>query len=282
MKHLIFTSLAIFYATFITSAQTFQGKAIYMSKTIIDETKIQDKKMSAELQEKLQQALKKAFEKTFTLDFNKEESIYMSEQTLDKPQALKGGVTVSVRNSNDNNLLYKNIKTNLVLTEDESMDGKNYLINDVLQKYDWKILGETKKIGGYNCLKATAIEKVTAEDLARYADFKKQQATKPSYLGIMDEPKDKNIVAWFTNEIPVSHGPDGYWGLPGLILEVTKGKTILLCSKVIINPKDKKEIKAPTKGKKISKKDFTAKEKKLFDSMKDENGIMTQKFTQQN
>lgn len=282
MKHLIFTSLAIFYATFITSAQTFQGKAIYMSKTIIDETKIQDKKMSAELQEKLQQALKKAFEKTFTLDFNKEESIYMSEQTLDKPQAMKGGVTVSVRNSNDNNLLYKNIKTNVVLTEDESMDGKNYLINDVLQKYDWKILGETKKIGGYNCLKATAIEKVTAEDLARYADFKKQQATKPSYLGIMDEPKDKNIVAWFTNEIPVSHGPDGYWGLPGLILEVTKGKTILLCSKVIINPKDKKEIKAPTKGKKISKIDFTAKEKKLFDSMKDENGIMTQKFTQQN
>ena len=114
MKHLIFTSLAIFYATFITSAQTFQGKAIYMSKTIIDETKIQDKKMSAELQEKLQQALKKAFEKTFTLDFNKEESIYMSEQTLDKPQAMKGGVTVSVRNSNDNNLLYKNIKTNVV------------------------------------------------------------------------------------------------------------------------------------------------------------------------
>ena len=282
MKHLIFTSLAIFYATFITSAQTFQGKAIYMSKTIIDETKIQDKKMSAELQEKLQQALKKAFEKTFTLDFNKEESIYMSEQTLDKPQAMKGGVTVSVRNSNDNNLLYKNIKTNVVLTEDESMDGKNYLINDVLQKYDWKILGETKKIGGYNCLKATAIEKVTAEDLARYADFKKQQATKPSYLGIMDEPKDKNIVAWFTNEIPVSHGPDGYWGLPGLILEVTKGKTILLCSKVIINPKDKREINVPTKGKKISKIDFTAKEKKLFDSMKDENGIMTQKFTQQN
>lgn len=57
-------------------------------------------------------------------------------------------------------------------------------------------------------------------------------------------------------EIPVSNGPENYFGLPGLILEVSAGKTILLCSKVAINIKDKKEIKAPTKGKVVSQKEY--------------------------
>jgi GLPGLI family protein len=54
----------------------------------------------------------------------------------------------------------------------------------------------------------------------------------------------------------VSHGPEGYWGLPGLILEVNDGKTVLLCSKVVLNPKVKAEIKAPSKGKVISQKEY--------------------------
>ena len=40
--------------------------------------------------------------------------------------------------------------------------------------------------------------------------------------------------------------------LPGLILEVNDGKTTILCLKVVVNLKEKVEIKAPTKGEKIS------------------------------
>jgi GLPGLI family protein len=36
--------------------------------------------------------------------------------------------------------------------------------------------------------------------------------------------------------------------LPGLILEVNDGRTVV-CVKVILNPKVKTDIKAPTKGK---------------------------------
>jgi GLPGLI family protein len=49
--------------------------------------------------------------------------------------------------------------------------------------------------------------------------------------------------------------------LPGLILEVNDGKTVILCSKVVLNSKTKAEIKAPTKGKEISK-EFEKKKKK--------------------
>ena len=49
---------------------------------------------------------------------------------------------------------------------------------------------------------------------------------------------------------------ENYWGLPSLILEVNDGKTVILCSKVVLNPKVKTEIKASTKGKVTTQKKF--------------------------
>ena len=57
-------------------------------------------------------------------------------------------------------------------------------------------------------------------------------------------------------DIPISQGPGEYWGLPGLILEVSEGRTAILCSKITINPKEKIAIEAPKKGKKISQKEY--------------------------
>jgi GLPGLI family protein len=73
------------------------------------------------------------------------------------------------------------------------------------------------------------------------------------------------IEAWYTLQIPVSNGPAEYWGLPGLILEVSAGDTTMLCSKIILNPKDKVAIVAPDKGKEITKNDYqkTIQEKML-------------------
>ena len=64
------------------------------------------------------------------------------------------------------------------------------------------------------------------------------------------------VEAWYTPQVPVSHGPLEYWGLPGLILEVSAGKTTMLCSKITLNPAEKIEIKAPAKGKEVSKQEY--------------------------
>jgi GLPGLI family protein len=69
-------------------------------------------------------------------------------------------------------------------------------------------------------------------------------------------PKEITITAWYCPEIPVSHGPEEYNGLPGLIMEVTDGKTILLCSSITLNVKEKVEIKAPTNGSKVTQKEY--------------------------
>ena len=73
---------------------------------------------------------------------------------------------------------------------------------------------------------------------------------------LREDEKEITITAWYTPEIPVSQGPEGYWGLPGLILEVNDGKTTILCSKVVLNPKEKADIKAPATGKEVSQKEY--------------------------
>lgn len=57
------------------------------------------------------------------------------------------------------------------------------------------------------------------------------------------------MTAWYTPEIPVNQGPENYWGLPGLILEINDGTTTILCSKIVLNAKEKVEIKPSKKEK---------------------------------
>ena len=118
------------------------------------------------------------------------------------------------------------------------------------------------------CFKATAMQKASKTDFRNFRMKKKDDekdkkepasAEKSKTTNFMNEgemPKEVEVVAWYTPEIPVSQGPESYYGLPGLILEVSAGKTTILCSKVVMNVKDKKEIKAPTKGKPVTQKEF--------------------------
>ena len=45
----------------------------------------------------------------------------------------------------------------------------------------------------------------------------------------------------FTPEIPVSTGPAMYGGLPGLILEIGDDNRVMICTKVVLNPDEKKK-----------------------------------------
>ena len=66
----------------------------------------------------------------------------------------------------------------------------------------------------------------------------------------------ETITAWYTPQIPVSHGPAEYGGLPGLILELTNDRTVMLCTKVVMNPEKRIEISEPTKGEFVTKGEF--------------------------
>ena len=150
--------------------------------------------------------------------------------------------------------------------------GKCYMANlfgkvsDSLPVIKWTLGTETKKIGEYTCYKATGVVPTDKSNLMNYKPkegmeekLKEKDAEElknTNFLDMVEMPEDKTITAWYTPEIPVSQGPENYWGLPGLILEVADDKTVLLCSKIVLNPKEKKEIKAPNKGEKVTQAEF--------------------------
>lgn len=261
--------------TGICKSQEFQGKAEYFSKRIIKD-KIEKsvkpvKEMDPEFDKLFQEALKKASEKQYLLTFNKSEALYEEKQELDKPDAASQGMKVMVSFS-DGGKKYMNAK-DLKSTIEDEIFGKEFLIEEPLVRPDWKLIDESKKIGDYNCFKAELLIPVTEKEKKEYEEFLKKEEIKPA-LFKMDKPEDKVVTAWYTPEIPVSFGPNNYWGLPGLILEINEGESIILCSKVTLSNKEKSKIKVPITGQKVSQDEFDKIKKKKEDSMRNEDGVI--------
>ena len=247
-------------------AQEFQGMAVYESKTSTSDFKSRmegNREMTPDMQKRIEERMKKMFEKTFILNFDKSASIYKEEERLDAPGQGSGGMRMMSSMTGGGGTYYKNVKEKSYTVDKEFM-GKEFLVKDSLPNLKWKMEGETRMIGGYNCFKATAVRPASKTDFRNLRPRREDAAaTKPadtdkktSLLDALDMPKETVITAWYTPEIPVNQGPRNYWGLPGLILEVNDGKTVILCSKVVLNPKVKTEIKAPTKGKVTTQKEF--------------------------
>lgn len=277
MYKIILLLTALVLSSIGLRAQEFQGMAVYESKTSTADFKTRmegNKNITPEMMKNIEDRMKKMFEKTFILNFDKSASIYKEEEKLDAPgQDGGGGMRMMASMTGGGGTYYKNVKDKSYTVDKEFM-GKEFLVKDTLTNLKWKMEGETRVIGGYNCYKATAVRPVSKTDFRNFRprdekkdetkkDETKKDATekagepkKTSFMDELDVPKEVTITAWYTPEIPVNQGPEGYWGLPGLILEVNDGKTVILCSKVVLNPKEKAAIKPATNGKVINQKDF--------------------------
>ncbi len=104
----------------------------------------------------------------------------------------------------------------------------------------WELTQEKKKIGNYICYKAIK---------------------KDTYVGSSGRLLVKQIVAWYTPQIPYSVGPLKYNGLPGLIIELQNDKVVFYAKKISLNTNEKITIKRP------NRKEIT--EKKYYEMLKD-------------
>lgn len=270
MKKLAFT-IALLLVFITSNAQKdFQGIAVYESKTSTSDFKKRfegNKEVTPEMQKMIEERMKKMFEKTFILNFDKQASIYKEEEKLEAPGSQSGGgMRIMSSMLGGGGTMYKNVKEKKYSVDKEFM-GKEFLIKDSLPNFKWKMESETRVIGGYNCFKATSKRPASKTDFRNFRPKKEDDSQaakvkegekdkKTNFLDGIELPKEIEITAWYTPEIPINQGPENYWGLPGLILEVNDGKTTILCSKVVLNSKDKVEIKAPTTGKEISQKEY--------------------------
>lgn len=276
MKSILLTISFVAFLFFVpseTPVQEFQGQAYYFSKSKMELGRW-GARMSEAQKKQVAMRLKNRLEKTYILNFNKVESTFIEEDQLD---AISGATDSWGKNFSRGDQ-YKNVKDNQ-LVQSQEFYGKKFLVKDKLQEIDWKMGSESKQIGNYTCFKATAsipTSELTWFDFSWSSLRAETTKKKDTINGVVVEKEPEipmtEVEAWYTLQVPVSHGPAEFWGLPGLILEVSAGNTTLLCSKITMNPKGKFLIKAPDKGKEITKSAYQATIKEKMIEMRNNRG----------
>ncbi len=226
-------------------AQEFTGLATYKTAMKMN-IALDSSRVSADEQSRIQQQLMKAMQREYTLTFNASESNWKEIEKLEKETGDAGVrvMMVGVGGGADG-LLYKNTaKKNFLETADAF--GKLFLVSGPLEVYEWEMTDETKQIGQYTCYKATTEREITEMRISEVDGETEEK----------EEKRIETITAWYTPEISVNHGPDTFWGLPGLILEVSNGSRVMVCNKIVLNPKDEIAIETPKKGKKVSAEEY--------------------------
>ncbi len=171
-----------------------------------------------------------------TLVFNAQESLYS-----DAPDQAPGGTDATFNSNSDEGDVQMNFKiqrpenyqyrdiANGKRIESTEFFGRFFLISEEPKRMKWKVSADQKQVAGYRCQKAVL------QDTSR------------------------QVEAWFTSQIPVGIGPGEFADLPGLILElnIANGDRTVIADKVELKTLDKKAIEKPTKGKSVTREEFT-------------------------
>jgi GLPGLI family protein len=104
-----------------------------------------------------------------------------------------------------------------------------FLVRDSTRKIKWKITDETREIAGFSCRRANAL--------------------------VLDSIY---VVAFYTDQIPISGGPESFTGLPGMILGVALPHENItwFATKVTDAPVETKALAPPKKGKPVTTKEL--------------------------
>lgn len=121
-----------------------------------------------------------------TLQFSKDKTLYTPFPADESDRSWFSDIPAT----SQNNIIYTDLSTNTSIVQ-KTVFEETFLVRDSTRKINWKITSETREIAGYSCRRANAI--------------------------IMDSIY---VVAFYTDEIPVSGGPESFTGLPGMILGV--------------------------------------------------------------
>lgn len=127
-----------------------------------------------------------------------------------------------------NNVVFVDYDTHLQTTQKKVFE-ETFIVKDTTRAINWKITSETREIAGYSCRRANAI--------------------------ILDSIY---VVAFYTDEIPVSGGPESFTGLPGMILGVAlPHENVSWFAKMVTDkPIEASQMLVPSKGKVTDNKGF--------------------------
>lgn len=169
----------------------------------------------------------------FVLEFNSYESSYKNNEIVMQSDEDKKNKVSSLQifGGGPNCNYYTNVKDSTTLANIDAF-GETLIVTYNFP--EWEIINETKKIGNYTCYKAV-------------------QKNKNGTL-------IKNKFVWYTPEIPNQFGPRLYVGLPGMVLEVIRGKTRIIASKITLNNVESTvKIEKPINGVRLTEEQYKKK-----------------------
>ena len=227
MKQIIALLFALVIFQWAT-AQVKEGKIVF-------EEKIDVHRRIPKENEQMRAMLPQFRTNKYELLFADNKSLYQKqEEETDLSEQPQGGMVM--RFGGADNIYFKDFTLQKSIEKRDLME-KEFIVEDSIRNITWKLVdGETKTILNHVCKKATG----------------------KSERGL-------DLVAWYTEDILLSSGPAQFSGLPGLILalDIAEGEIVITAQEINDSVK-KTDIKAPTKGKKVTPAEFAKIRKELL------------------
>lgn len=241
MKTNILLLLCVILLPLTGKSQDLSGKVITSGKIIYQEKVKLEIKLEGDAAQ-FGDKLPKEQVSGKVLYFNPDYSLYQAGASKNEDDALEqqsGVMKIRMVTGGQSDKTFCDFKNNRK-TEQKDFMTRLFLVEDDLLPGDWKITGNYSTILGYNCQEALS------QDTARA------------------------VRAWFTSAIPVSSGPAGYGGLPGMILQMdlNNGKRVITASSIDNPLTDTNILMKPKEGKKVTSAEF----KKIVDDKMKEMG----------
>jgi GLPGLI family protein len=145
-------------------------------------------------------------------------------------ETVSNGWFGNMASAKQNNIILTDLKNGTSINQ-KTVYEETYLVKDSVRKINWKITDEFRNIAGYDCRRANAL--------------------------IMDSIY---VVAFYTDKIPLTGGPETFTGLPGMILGVALPREHITWFATAVKDMGitDDQLKVPKKGKPTNKKDLMA------------------------
>ena len=179
----IFLLLVSFISIHANSQTQFitKGRILY-EKTVNQHKPLEEEGSDNEWWKEMMKSFPKIVKDQYELKFNETKSVYKLEKENSDNKYMWGS------KPNETDHVITDV-TNQSISIQREIFENTYLIKDSLRNFEWRITQETREIAGFECKKA--VTKICDSVV---------------------------VVAFYTDQIPVSAGPESMGGLPGMIL----------------------------------------------------------------
>ena len=140
----------------------------------------------------------------------------------------EAGPQMRLRTRRSEHVLYVDVSSG-ARVEQRGFLSRTFLIRSEVDTPQWQITGEQGEFLGYPVQQA-----IFQKDTVR-------------------------VEAWFTPEIPAAVGPNGYGGLPGLILSLVEddGRRSFVATSVELGPLEDGALQPPTEGQPVTREEYS-------------------------